>query len=67
MLTFKYNEVYDYPAAVVFSRLTNLKGRTAWMKGIMENRVTLKVRFRSEANISKAENIRASNPRKPCL
>lgn len=40
MLTFEYTEVYDYPASVVFSQLVDLKGRTSWMKGISENRVT---------------------------
>lgn len=39
MLTFEHNEVYDYPAAVVFARLANLKGRPSWMKGIIDNRV----------------------------
>ena len=40
MLTFEYAETYDCPAAVVFSRLIDLKGRASWMQGIIENRVT---------------------------
>jgi len=39
MLSFEYSEVYEYPASIVYSRLTDLKGRASWMKGIMENRV----------------------------
>ncbi|MFC4598786.1 SRPBCC family protein [Cohnella hongkongensis] len=39
MLTFKYTEVYDHSAPVVFARLVDLKGRSSWMKGIIENRV----------------------------
>lgn len=39
MLTFEYSEVYEYPASIIYSRLTDLKGRASWMKGIIENRV----------------------------
>ena len=39
MITFEYTEAYDHPAAVVFSRLIDLKGRASWIKGIMETRV----------------------------
>ncbi|CAG7608891.1 hypothetical protein PAESOLCIP111_01108 [Paenibacillus solanacearum] len=39
MITFEYTEAYDCQAAVVFSRLIDLKGRASWIKGIMETRI----------------------------
>lgn len=40
MLTFEHTETYDYPASGVFSRLIDLEERAAWIKGIIETRVT---------------------------
>jgi uncharacterized protein YndB with AHSA1/START domain len=40
MATFEYTDTFDYPPASVFALLTDLEARTAWIKGLLEIRVT---------------------------
>ncbi|MGI8553691.1 MAG: SRPBCC family protein [Dehalococcoidia bacterium] len=40
MITFEYTDSFDYPAAAVFTLLTDLEARPTWIEGILEIRVT---------------------------
>jgi uncharacterized protein YndB with AHSA1/START domain len=40
MVTFTYDDTFDYSAAIVFALLTDLKVRPTWIKGIQEIQVT---------------------------
>ncbi|MBV8931127.1 MAG: SRPBCC family protein [Kutzneria sp.] len=40
MVDFEYTETFDYPAAMVFTLLTDLPARRSWMDGILEQQIT---------------------------
>lgn len=40
MIDFEYADTFDYPAATLFSFLTDLDARRSWITGILDQRIT---------------------------